>query len=346
MKTRFLLLCLCLLPTLIRAQGVVNVNNRGLNPPRLVLGPDGSPLVGTNYVAQIVYGATPDTVTNELGAVMPFRVPGTSSPGTWNPGPQSYRILNGFTTGQTVWMQVFVWRIGGFTNWEHLRTEVPYLIIPGTGYVSTHGRPDGPETAGGYSYRFRYVVGDGSDSDPTSTGLRISEFEGFNVYPIYPPLRPQILNVEENGFLKISNSVADVLYPWTLRFAVLERGQTETLVRPNPGSLGRVIYGEWARCLRSSSSLCFDGWRPQLVAVEVTPSPRRPFLDFALTNSRPSLTLRGLPPRSYRIEGSTNLNGWTRLGELSAGEDGNAPVPDAWLATNATQFVRFVPLPQ
>jgi hypothetical protein len=55
--------------------------------------------------------------------------------------------------------------------------------------------------------------------------------------------------------------------------------------------------------------------------------------------------LRGLPPRSYRIEGSTNLAGWTRLGELSMGEDGNAPVPDAWLATNATQFVRLVPLP-
>jgi len=82
------------------------------------------------------------------------------------------------------------------------------------------------------------------------------------------------------------------------------------------------------------------------VEFVVTPSPRRPFLDFALTNSRPSLTLRGLPPRSYRIEGSTNLGGWTRLGELSMGEDGNAPVPDAWLATNATQFVRFVPLPQ
>ncbi len=86
--------------------------------------------------------------------------------------------------------------------------------------------------------------------------------------------------------------------------------------------------------------------RYQLVNFVILPSPRRPFLDFALTNSRPSLTLRGLPPRSYRIEGSTNLTGWTRLGELSMGEDGNAPVPDAWLATNATQFVRFVPLPQ
>jgi hypothetical protein len=55
--------------------------------------------------------------------------------------------------------------------------------------------------------------------------------------------------------------------------------------------------------------------------------------------------MRGLPPRRYGIEASTNLTGWTRLGELSLGEDGNAPVPDAWLATNNTQFVRFVPLP-
>ena len=298
--------------------------------------------MGDEYVAQIVYGPDPRSVTNELGPVMPFRVSGTSSPGTWNPGANSYRALNGFTIGQTVWMQVFVWRTGGFTNWLHLFREVPAPLDLGTGYVLTHQRPDGPETAGGYSYPFRHVVGDGS----TPASLQISEFQGFDVAPIYPPLRPQFLTVEENGFLKISNSVADVLYPWTLRFAVLERGQTETLIRPNPGSLGRVIYGEWARCLRSSSSFCFDGRRSQLVAVEVIPSPRRPFLDFALTNSRPSLTLRGLPPRSYRIEGSTNLTGWTRLGELSMGEDGNAPVPDAWLATNATQFVRFVPLPQ
>ena len=45
------------------------------------------------------------------------------------------------------------------------------------------------------------------------------------------------------------------------------------------------------------------------------------------------------------IEGSTHLAGWTRLGELSLGEDGNAPVPDAWLANDTTRFVRFVPLP-
>ncbi len=73
MKT-FLIL-FCLMQTWALAQGRVNVNNRGSWPVQWaspVTEPDGSGLLGTNYVAQIIYGASlsPADMTNELGAVM------------------------------------------------------------------------------------------------------------------------------------------------------------------------------------------------------------------------------------------------------------------------------------
>jgi len=345
MKIRFLLLCLCLLQTLAQAQGVVNVNNRGLVGPEwfpqqpTVREPNGDLLVGTNYVAQIVYGSNPQSLTNELGAAMPFRVSTTSFPGTWNSGTNSTRILSGFTEGQTVYLAVYVWDPAYFSGWRDLPLE---------GDIS--GRP----TMIGRSGWFPYVVG--NPKNPSS--LSMTEFRGIQLIRLgWPGPPPATVGIEEGGELILSR----VEYSWVVptgagnpTFEVDWIGSTFR-IRSKPGILGSLgLYG-----LRSAPPLCVNGSyghpadghctappRYQRVDFIVTPSSRRPFLDFALTNSRPSLTLRGLPPRSYRIEGSTNLTGWTRLGELSMGEDGNAPVPGAWLATNATQFVRFVPLPQ
>ena len=138
-------------------------------------------------------------------------------------------------------------------------------------------------------------------------------------------------------------------------FALTNEAAMTFLFRPSVGTLVSTNDGWWFSGIPGA---CGDFlWFHRVgvfqggpeyggtIRLRVTPSPRRPFLDVARTNSRPALTMRGLPPRRYGIEGSTNLAGWTRLGELSLGEDGNAPVPDAWLDANATQFVRFVPLP-
>jgi hypothetical protein len=333
MKT--LLLLLWLLPALAFAQGVVNVNNRGLNPPRLVLGPDGSPLVGTNYVAQILYGPNSQSVTNELGAAMPFRVATTSSPGTWNPGREGIRTVPGFPPGATVWMKVRVWDRSVFPAWPEVLSEnswVPCGFLYGESqpYSVTLGTLDQPSS--GSLIFFTGFQLSGWRGGPCNAGIKIFEVRE-NEPPVFIP--------ESETFFYSSNESRHLTY-YDQRVGMLTttNGGWWFEGRPNAYGLFQQIYRPGV-IYTPPSAQEYGG----LLIFRVTPSPRRPFLDFALTNSRPSLTLRGLPPRSYRIEGSTNLAGWTRLGELSMGEDGNAPVPDAWLATNATQFVRFVPLP-
>jgi hypothetical protein len=163
------------------AQGLVNVNNRGLTPAQLVTLPDGSPVVGNNFVAQIVYGPDSGSLTNKLGDPMPFRVSTTVFPGTWNPGAASVRTLNGFLPGQVVSMQVWVWDSASFS--ELGIAQEAYRRFRETGDWSW-GCRDGGHL--GVSAVFTQVVG--TSEDPSSQQL--SNFRGFRVEPtveIYPP---------------------------------------------------------------------------------------------------------------------------------------------------------------
>ncbi len=335
MKT--LLLLLWLLPALAVAQGVVNVNNRGLNPQRLVLDPDWRPLVGTNYVAQILYGPNSQTVTNELGAVMPFRVATTSSPGTWNPGREGIRTVPGFPPGATVWMRVRVWDRSNYPTWKEVVAASDPVPVCGLIY--------------GESQAFPVTVG--SLDQPISgtivnfPGLQLVRIQepvcsiGSRVFEVAENAPATFVSLESTYFYSSNEYIGSGIFPdHRVGFLTPTNGGWRFEGKPNAIGLVATVY-RYGFFQNPPSTQEYVGF----LYFRVTPSPRRPFLDFAVTNSWPSLTLRGLPPRSYRIEGSTNLTGWTRLGELSLGEDGNAPVPDAWLATNTTQFVRFGPLP-
>ncbi len=154
------------------AQGLVNVNNRGLTPAQLVTFPDGSPVVGNNFVAQIVYGPDSGSPTNKLGDPMPFRVSTTAFPGTWNPGAASVRTLNGFLPGQVVSMQVWVWDSASFS--ELGIAQEAYRRIMETGIVSW-GCRNGNDV--GFSSVFTQVVG--TSDDPSSQQL--SNFRGFTM---------------------------------------------------------------------------------------------------------------------------------------------------------------------
>jgi hypothetical protein len=337
MKT---LLLLWLLPALAVAQGLVNVNNRGLNPARLVVGPDGDPLVGNNFVAQIVYGATPETVTNELGAPMPFRVATTTSPGTWNPGREGVRTVPGFPSGTTMWMRVRVWDSLGFGSWSEMASATnPVACLGGSEseiFPVVLGFPDQPTTGGIGSFPgMRLPLR--SDQWPCSVGSRHFAAEENGPAVFIPD--------DFNRLYSAGRSDSPIFLNPRVASVTATNGGWWFRGTPNAcGSLPMIYrYGffQGAPWIHPPSAAEYLGY----LFLRVTPSPRRPFLDFTLTNSRPALTMRGLPPRRYGIEGSTNLAGWTRLGELSLGEDGNAPVPDAWLATDTTQFVRFVTLP-
>src|SRR5688572_31345030 len=58
-------------------------------PDRLVRDVNGNPLVGTNYVAQLYYGGSPDSLTATTAQPARFRSPDTSLPGTWQPSTRN-----------------------------------------------------------------------------------------------------------------------------------------------------------------------------------------------------------------------------------------------------------------
>ncbi len=184
-----------LFPMLLQAQGLVNVNNRGLNPDQLVTDGNGMPVAGTHLVAQIVYGRDAASMTNVLGDPMPFRT-GILA-GTWNPSPNSVRTLNGFTEGQTVLMQVFAWDSSVFLNLEQVRSA----LAGGNG----GGWACQPVGLLGASSLFSYVVG----SLPEN--MNMANFRSFQIGG--PPVFPSMY-------------IADVLGgPWVRRVDAAENAE-------------------------------------------------------------------------------------------------------------------------
>jgi hypothetical protein len=81
--------------------------NDVLNPPpeRRVLGFNFEPLVGTNYMAQLTIGGSPDSLQPVTAAPARFRPDGTSIPGTW----VGYNVTIPLPQGTQIFMQVRVW---------------------------------------------------------------------------------------------------------------------------------------------------------------------------------------------------------------------------------------------
>ena len=154
-------------------QGFVNVNNRGLSPAQPVTSVAGAPLSGTSFVAQIVYGANGSTPSTVLGANMPFRIPTSNFIGSWNPGAEGIRTLNGFDTGATVAMQVRVWDSAVFSSWDAASAA-----------LAAGGHLGAAPTEAGASSVFTYTVG--AASDPSSQNL--VNFRGFQLtaIPVVP----------------------------------------------------------------------------------------------------------------------------------------------------------------
>ena len=90
-------------------QGVVQFRNDNFLPPRLVRLPDQTPLTGTTFAAQLLYGTDPASLQAHPTLAY-FRAPTTLSPGTW---AGSSRTLTGAGgVGTTVWLQVLAWDSG------------------------------------------------------------------------------------------------------------------------------------------------------------------------------------------------------------------------------------------
>lgn len=104
--------CIALLPlapALAFSQGIyVNFNNAVLTPPpdRFVRFYDGTPMVGTNFAAQLLIGVDAGSLQPTAVAPSRFRNSDTALPGTW----QGRNIdLTGILPGTVLTMQVRVW---------------------------------------------------------------------------------------------------------------------------------------------------------------------------------------------------------------------------------------------
>ncbi|HYV28294.1 MAG TPA: hypothetical protein VFA77_12220 [Candidatus Eisenbacteria bacterium] len=104
------------------SQGQVSFNNNGIvagNPDWiLVHNVDGSPLIGTNWLAQLYYGAQGSPESSLIPASsspVSFRLPTTMLPGTWFSG--GTRTLMGFVC-VFVNLQVKVWDSALFPTYE------------------------------------------------------------------------------------------------------------------------------------------------------------------------------------------------------------------------------------
>jgi hypothetical protein len=115
-----------LLASSLMGQGVVDFNNnRVFATPadRLVYTyavPPGQPVVGTNYVAQLYYGADFFSLQAVTTAPARFRVPTTTAPGTWAGGN---RTLTTFTAGMTVILEVRAWDSNFGSTWDAVRAS-------------------------------------------------------------------------------------------------------------------------------------------------------------------------------------------------------------------------------
>ena len=116
------MLCIAISSTL--GQGTVDFRNYvSFDTPadRLVRDLNGARLVGTNYFAQLYYGAQGASETDLISVSdlpVRFRASTTTLPGAWNVPDSPFRTLNGFPPGDTVSLQVRVWNSFAGSTWE------------------------------------------------------------------------------------------------------------------------------------------------------------------------------------------------------------------------------------
>jgi hypothetical protein len=119
---RKLISCLALtvFATSACAQGVITFANSVITPntPYVLNGYTSQRLVGTQYAAQLYYGASQTSLAAHTAAPNRFRAPGSSLAGTWSTATGANRTLNGGGVGVPVFAQVRVWDLDQFATYE------------------------------------------------------------------------------------------------------------------------------------------------------------------------------------------------------------------------------------
>jgi hypothetical protein len=112
-------LALAVFATSACAQGVVTFANNVITPNTpYVIDPYGARLTGTQWAAQLYYGASQTSLAAHTAAPNRFRAPGSSLAGTWSTATGANRTLNGGGVGVPVFMQLRVWNLDLFPTYE------------------------------------------------------------------------------------------------------------------------------------------------------------------------------------------------------------------------------------
>jgi hypothetical protein len=114
------------------AQGVVTFANNVITPNTpyvLDLNGSGARLTGTQWAAQLYYGASSSSLAAHTAAPNRFRAPGSSLAGTWSTAGGANRTLTGGGVGVPVVAQIRVWNLDLFPTYE--------AAVAGGGAVAT-----------------------------------------------------------------------------------------------------------------------------------------------------------------------------------------------------------------
>jgi hypothetical protein len=119
MKKLIPFLALTVLATGAYAQGVITfANNVITTSTPYVLDTAGARLTGTQYAAQLYYGASASSLAAHTAAPNRFRAAGSSLAGTWSTTTGANRTLTGGGPTVPVFAQVRVWDLNAFATYE------------------------------------------------------------------------------------------------------------------------------------------------------------------------------------------------------------------------------------
>lgn len=199
------------------AQSVPVSFNNNFDTGHLVYDPAGAPLVGTNYLAQLLLDTPTGLVTVTGTGSGLFRLPSTSSPGTWSGGT---RQLPGVSYDQPVQLEVRVWDISLFPTYE--------AAVTGGGVTGTSGL-------------FAYTYSPSAPPSPTDTWLKNLPSIRLIDQPSAPPLVESITpgTVGEGDPVEIVPLISGGTEPLTYLWQLTGGGQVTTRNLQLPAELLR-----------------------------------------------------------------------------------------------------------
>jgi len=119
MKKLIPFLALTVLASGAYAQGVITFANNVITPNTpYVLDTTGARLTGTQWAAQLYYGASQTSLAAHTAAPNRFRAAGSALAGTWSTTTGANRTLTGGGAAVPVFAQVRVWDLNQFATYE------------------------------------------------------------------------------------------------------------------------------------------------------------------------------------------------------------------------------------